>query len=74
MPLPKVLPRVHGSQAEAQGQKAGGGGLRAAAAGNGGGRGRGKVVANRYCVEKKLGGGAFGTAFLVTDKRANNDW
>ncbi|XP_071959604.1 serine/threonine-protein kinase Nek11-like [Antedon mediterranea] len=30
-----------------------------------------RVLANRYRVEKKLGSGSFGTAFLVYDMRAN---
>ena len=32
------------------------------------------VLANRYCVEHKLGSGAFGSAYLVTDlKTVNNE-
>ena len=32
-----------------------------------------KVLANRYHLERKLGSGAFGCAFLVTDLKANGD-
>ena len=68
MPLPKVLPQVHNAQRAPEGA-----GPAAVAPGRIGTGGAGKVVANRYSVEKKLGCGAFGTAFLVTDRRANND-
>ncbi len=30
-----------------------------------------RVLANRYLVEKKLGSGNFGTAYLVHDTKAN---
>lgn len=32
-----------------------------------------RVLANRYRVEKKLGSGNFGTAFLVTDLKENEE-
>ena len=32
-----------------------------------------RIVGNRYRVEKKLGSGNFGTAFLVTDLKDNNE-
>ena len=32
-----------------------------------------KVMANRYHLERKLGSGAFGCAFLVTDLKANGE-
>lgn len=32
-----------------------------------------RVLGNRYRVEKKLGSGNFGTAFLVTDLNDEND-
>lgn len=32
-----------------------------------------RVLANRYRVEQRLGSGAFGTVFLVTDLRAGNE-
>lgn len=31
------------------------------------------VLANRYCIEHKLGSGAFGCAYLVTDLKAVNN-
>lgn len=31
-----------------------------------------RVVGNRYRIEKKLGSGNFGTAFLCTDLKDNN--
>ena len=66
MPLPKVLPQVHPPPDQAARAPSG-------RPDHGGGGGEAAVVANRYSVEKKLGSGAFGTAFLVTDKRSNND-
>ena len=32
-----------------------------------------RVLANRYRIEKKLGSGNFGTAFLVTDLNDENE-
>ncbi len=32
-----------------------------------------RVLVNRYRVEKKLGSGNFGTAYLVTDLNADTD-
>ena len=32
-----------------------------------------RVLANRYQVEKKLGSGNFGTAFIVKDIRKNGE-
>jgi NIMA (never in mitosis gene a)-related kinase 11 len=32
-----------------------------------------RIIANRYRVEKKLGSGNFGTAFLVTDLKENEE-
>ena len=32
-----------------------------------------RVLANRYRVEKKLGSGNFGTAFVVTDLKENDE-
>lgn len=32
-----------------------------------------RVVVNRYRVEKKLGSGNFGTAYLVTDLKAKKE-
>jgi len=32
-----------------------------------------RVIVNRYRVEKKLGSGNFGTAFLVTDLKAKDN-
>lgn len=32
-----------------------------------------RVLANRYRVEKKLGSGNFGTAFLVTDLKEKEE-
>ncbi len=63
MPLPKDLPNVqqppHGGD---------GGGLRRSERG-----GAERVLANRYKMDKKLGSGAFGAAFLVADLKANRD-
>lgn len=75
MPLPKVLPQVQGPQ---QAQQAPDNAARVPSGQAGGREGaapgvKDVVVANRYSVEQKLGCGAFGTAFLVTDKRSNND-
>lgn len=62
MPLPKNLPRSAQSAKTAP----------PPAAKNEGG----KVLANRYRVEDKLGSGAFGSCFLVTDLKAigNERW
>lgn len=77
MPLPKVLPQVSNAShdLEARGDSrtsycqeapehsrqswVGGGAAR--------------VVVNRYQVERKLGSGAFGTAFLISDLKTNKD-
>ncbi len=32
-----------------------------------------RVVADRYRIERKLGSGNFGTAFLVIDLKENNE-
>ena len=32
-----------------------------------------QVLAHRYRVERKLGSGAFGTAWLVTDLKSHNE-
>ncbi len=73
MPLPKVLPaQVHGAARHAPPLQAAGAPSRSGQAADSR-TGGGKVVANRYCVEKKLGSGAFGTAFLVTDRKADDD-
>lgn len=32
-----------------------------------------RIIANRYRVEKKLGSGNYGTAYLVTDLRNNDE-
>ncbi len=72
MPLPKVLPQVQNrQQAPDQAARAPSGHASSRTAGWEGEKKL--VVANRYSVEKKLGSGAFGTAFLVADKRSNND-
>ena len=71
MPLPKVLPQVSKAQQHVpQGPVIR---IPSDSAGQAERRTRGKVVANRYGVERKLGSGAFGTAFLVTDLKASND-
>ena len=67
MPLPKVLPQVQNAQGVPVGAAA------AAPRVPSGAANHGKVVANRYSLERKLGSGAFGTAYLVTDRRANSD-
>ena len=87
MPLPKVLPQVQnpghvpqergpadGHVPRAQGPATSGSTGQADwnTAGGGGGGG-GRVMANRYSVGCKLGSGAFGTAFLITDTKSSND-
>ena len=32
-----------------------------------------RIVSNRYRIEKKLGSGNFGTAFLITDLKEQNE-
>ena len=74
MPLPKVLPHVQNLQQPPQGQDQAARAPSGHAANRTAGReGEGVVVAHRYGVERKLGSGAFGTAFLVADKKSNND-
>ena len=65
MPLPKELPEVQQGSRDRDGRR------RLSSGGDGGGAGR--VVANRYQLDKKLGSGAFGTAFLVADLKSNRD-
>lgn len=48
-------------------------GTPAAAVASSGGKEGGKVFAERYRQENKLGSGAFGCAYLVTDLKANNE-
>ena len=57
MPLPKNLPQS--AKGAAQLKKG-----RAVAV---------QVLAHRYRVERKMGSGAFGTAFLVTDLKSRNE-
>lgn len=59
MPLPKNLPQQSKAQAKHGASFKGGAAPR--------------VLANRYRVEQRLGSGAFGTVFLVTDLRAGNE-
>ena len=61
MPLPKNLPQQSKAQAKhgAPFKREGGAAPR--------------VLANRYRAEQRLGSGAFGTVFLVTDLRAGNE-
>ena len=80
MPLPKVLPQVQNGRPATGGPAAakppdgrGGAGAFGQGSDNRTPGGGGKVVANRYSVERRLGSGAFGTAFLVSDKRSAND-
>ena len=70
MPLPKDLPAVpqrSGGGSNGEGQR------RRSGSSEGGGGGAGKVVANRYQVDRKLGSGAFGTAYLVADLKSRKD-
>ncbi len=77
MPLPKLLPNI--SIPKQVAEYPGGGEVAAASKkgpdnGRGGGAGRrGRVIANRYAVENKLGSGAFGIVFLVTDLKSKKD-
>lgn len=72
MPLPKVLPQVGNARRGPDGAAVTEGRAPSGKPGLAGGA-VGKVVANRYSMERKLGSGAFGTAFLVLDRRANSD-
>ena len=65
MPLPKDLPNV---QQRSRGGSDGGSRPRSE-----GGGGAERVLANRYKMDKKLGSGAFGAAFLVADLKANRE-
>ena len=65
MPLPKVLPKVQKPNPGAR--------LPDTPENRAGGAGVVRVVANRYSVENKLGSGAFGTAFLVTDRKSSDN-
>lgn len=34
----------------------------------------GRTMGNRYCIQKKLGSGNYGTAYLVHDLKNNKEW
>ena len=71
MPLPKVLPQVSATQRVSRGARPVGR-VSSGMGDNTGGDG-GKVVANRYILKNRLGSGAFGTVFLITDLKSNHD-
>ena len=60
MPLPKKIPRSGGTGQKQKKDSKDGAPVQK------------RVLANRYQVEKKLGSGNFGTAFLVKDLKLKN--